>query len=199
MTWLAWRTRHPDTRVLGSPVGSRGPYDLYPYGDYEYLEAGFTFPMPSLDGRRPPKERVLGVIDADGNATAFPFGALDRLAPHHAVELSLAVGQGPAVVFWDRSATAAGAYRAVLDGDTLSFDGGPGGITDEATGSVWTVEGVAVSGPLAGARLEPVGEAMVAFWGAWYAFYPAAELWGPAKPPPPTAAARAARPPTPAS
>jgi hypothetical protein len=187
MTWRAWRTRHPDTRVLGSPVGNRGPYDIYPYGDYEFLEAGFAFPMPSLDGRRPPKERVLGVIGADGSATAFPFGSLSTLAAHDAVEWTRGAGQGRAVVFWDRAALSARAYLAVLGADTLSFEGGADGITDEATGSRWDVEGVAVAGPLAGARLEPLDDAMVAFWGAWYAFYPGTELWGPGKPPPPQA------------
>ena len=76
MTWAGWRSLYPQTRVLGSPVGDRGPYDGYPYGDYEALNTGFSFPMPQLDTRRPLKERVLGVLAADGGAMAFPFGVI---------------------------------------------------------------------------------------------------------------------------
>ena len=182
MTWGGWRSLHPDTRVLGSPVGTRGPYDLYPYGDYEQPYTGYTFPMPSLDTRVPPKERVLGIVETGGGTTAFPFGTLATLAPFDAVDWPVGPGRTPGVVLWDKSRESAMAYHAVVAGETLTFVGGEDGIIDSETGSEWTVDGLALSGPLAGTRLEPVRDAIVAFWGAWYAFHPGTDIWGPSKP-----------------
>ena len=50
-------------------------------------------------------------------------------------------------------------------------------IFDLETGSTWTLEGLAVDGPLLGTQLEPVAEAFVAFWFAWAAFHPGTQLW----------------------
>jgi len=74
------------------------------------------------------------------------------------------------------------AYVPVAGGDTLAFVGGSEGITDVGTGSEWSVDGLAVAGPLEGTRLAPVRDAIVSFWGAWNAFHPGTELWGPSKP-----------------
>jgi hypothetical protein len=182
MTWDGWRSLHPDTRVLGSPVGTRGPYDVYPYGGYEQPHTGFTFPMPVLDTRLPLKERVLGIVEPEGATTAFPFGTLATLAPFDAVDWPVGRDRAPGVILWDQSRESVMVYHAVVGGDTLTFVGGGEGIIDSETGSEWTVDGLALSGPLAGTRLEPVRDAIVAFWGAWYAFHPGTEIWGPSKP-----------------
>ena len=51
------------------------------------------------------------------------------------------------------------------------------GFADVETGSEWTVEGVSVSGDLAGARLVSIDKTYTAFWGAWAAFHPGTQLW----------------------
>lgn len=48
----------------------------------------------------------------------------------------------------------------------------PEGYRDEATGSLWRLDGLAMEGPHSGRRLEPVEEAYVAFWFAWADFHP---------------------------
>lgn len=181
MTWDGWQTLYPDTRVLGDPAGGRGPYDVYPYGRYEDADYPFSYPMPPLDGRRRPKERVLGIVGPDAVGIAFPFEALASLGPWGAIERSMG-GQTPAVVLWDGDRRAAAAYLSSVNGEILTLRAGSDGITDEETGSRWAVDGRALGGPLTGARLESVADGYIAFWGAWNAFFPTTELWGPSKP-----------------
>ena len=69
------------------------------------------------------------------------------------------------------------AYRTVLDGARLRFQARDGRIVDVETQSEWHIDGRATSGPLAGAHLEPVAEAYVAFWFAWAAFHPETRIW----------------------
>ena len=69
------------------------------------------------------------------------------------------------------------AYRSVRDGQPLTFEVRHERLFDMETGSEWRLDGLAVEGPLAGERLEPVAEAYVAFWFAWAAFQPQTRLW----------------------
>lgn len=194
MTWQAWRELHPDTKVVSGSTGFNRDYTLYPYGNYENLNAPPLFPERSIDGRRPIKERVLG-IPAGEDGIAFPFLSLQVRGSAAVVEATTP-GEDPrkVVVFWDGEAEAAMAYdrrvnrarlRDDLGGDIdqengLSFEARDGRFVDLETGSAWRVDGLAVEGPLAGTRLEPIPEAHVAFWCAWAAFHPGTTIWHPA-------------------
>ena len=173
--WVGWRTLYPDTRVVSSDTGFGRDYRVYPYGNYDNLNnSTVLFPL-QVDRRRPAKERVLGIpMDPDGGV-AFPFGELDALGPLAAVHLDV-LGE-PTVVFWDRGRQAAMAYSPSAGGQDLTFSFVGNNVVDDQTGSVWRVDGLAVNGPLAGARLEAIPEAFVAFWFAWPAFYPDIEIW----------------------
>jgi hypothetical protein len=184
MTWAGWLSLHPDTHVLGE-IGLGGGYDRYPYGNYETRES-FGFPMPPPDLRIHPKERVLGLRAPEGEAIAFPFGFLANKGEWVTIPQTVGWDRIPAVVFWDRSRQSAAAYRTQVGEEELTFQVTEMGIEDLETGSLWTVDGHAASGPFAGSHLEPAGEAFVAFWGAWQAFYPETDLWGPWRPPPPS-------------
>jgi hypothetical protein len=171
MTWKGWRTLHPETRVVTSGTGFGLNYAVYPYDDYDEIDNPETlFPMPDSDARRPPKERVLGIPSGDGGV-ALPFGELERSGSFAAVSVA------GTVVFWDARHRAAMAYRPEVEGKTLTFTSSPTAIIDAETLSEWRVDGSAISGPLAGRRLEPVSEAYVAFWFAWASFQPETELW----------------------
>ncbi len=180
MTWGGWKRLHPDTRVVSSNTGFIRNYTdyAYPFGDYEVPDnpAVLDRRIP-LDPRRPPKERVLGIPARTGlGGIAFPFGALgDTGKPVRAVHET--VGGEEVVVFWDEAAQSAMAYYPRHAGQRLTFSESDGKLVDAETGSVWKVTGRAVSGPKAGARLEPVAEAYVAFWFAWAAFHPETRLW----------------------
>lgn len=175
MTWEGWLSLHPGSRVVGETEWDFS-YGSYPYTSYEDDEE-FWYPMPEPDGRRFPKERVLGIPGTEGALVAFPFGELDREEGWAAVPFQLPASGRAAVVLWDGERRAAMAYVAELEGEPLAFRATTEGIFDEGTGSRWSVEGRVVSGPLSGAVLEPITDAYVAFWGAWAAFFPDTELW----------------------
>ena len=175
MSWQAWRDLHPTTRVVSAFTGHLRAYDEYPYDDYDREDNTYTlFPTPGLDDRRPPKELAIGVPDGDGGVV-FPFGELDPVGSSPAVAGS--TRDGDFVVFWNRSARGAMAYRPVAAGQSLTFRAAAGKVFDEQTDSEWGLDGVAVSGAFAGEALEPVADAFVAFWFAWPIFYPDLDLW----------------------
>lgn len=178
MTWDAWRGLHPNTLVVGSEQGFELNYSAsgYPYGSYSDIDSrDLLFPLRGgIDGRRPPKERVLG-IPGDDRAVAFPFGVLRQKG--EVVVAALKLEPYDIVVFWSAQAEAAMAYHRVLDGERLAFRVSGGSIVDEGTGSTWSVTGVALSGSLEARRLEPIPNAYVAYWFAWSAFHPVTGIW----------------------
>lgn len=184
MRWESWLELHPSTRVLGQDQGDIGydyTADAYPYFDYEqYSFDEFLYPngMPELDRRRPVKERVLGVLESrDDPPVAFPFDALTGLDGRRQV-ISFEHGGRDAVVLWDDEARGGMAFRPRTgSGESIDLRTTGEGFVDQTSGSVFTVDGRARSGPLAGESLVPIAEAYVAFWGAWAAFNENTELW----------------------
>ncbi len=175
MSWEGWRTLHPDTRVVSDGTGFSRDYQSYPYGSYDNPNNSALLFPGSVDGRRPPKERVLGIPLGSGGVV-FPFGLLDDLGAVAVAETG--VLGADYVVFWDRSGQSAIAYHARLDQEQISFTVDQGRIIDDSTGSVWQMDGRATEGALVGRQLEAVSEAFVAFWFAWPSFYPEIEIWG---------------------
>ncbi len=174
MNWAGWKSLFPDTEVIAEGTGHARCYTCYPYGNYETPNnASLLFPM-SIDARRLPKERVLGIPDP-GGGVAFPFFELDEIGPLAAVHER--VGGQDVVVFWDRTRRGATAYRPLAGGQALTFEAREGGLFDTQTGSAGRLDGKAVDGPLAGVQLAPVAEAYVAFWFAWAAFEPQTRIF----------------------
>lgn len=171
ITWSGWQTLHPQTLVVGSNTEFGRNYRRYPYGDYDRIDnPDLLFPFSGIDGTRPPKERTLGIPEGEGGRS-YPYGILEELG-------SVAVVlEAENVIFWDGSRQAAMAYSRILDSDTLDFRVVDGQIRDAQTESNWQVNGVALSGPLAGRKLSAVAEAYVSYWFAWAAFHPGATMW----------------------
>jgi hypothetical protein len=119
---------------------------------------------------------VLGIPFENGGGLAFPFGALRDLGDLGAIH-ETGDGQEPIVVFWDSNASAAMAYRPSALGQDLTFEVRGGAFVDAETGSEWSLEGKALSGPLVGRRLEMIPEAYVSFWFAFSTFFESPELW----------------------
>ena len=178
MSWAGWKALHPAGLVISEETGRFRNYRRYPYGAYDQRDNPETlFPQPvPHDERREPKERVLGVVQGSDGGTAFPFGLLRR-ADKRAI--AIRAQSADAVVFWDRSADGAAAYFRDVDGQALTFRVDAGRIVDGETGSVWTVDGLAVEGPLEGERLHWVPKTYVAFWFAWATFQPESVVWNP--------------------
>lgn len=174
LRWSAWTRLHPGTVVVSNeldPLIDRGSYDSNPFVEYERIDnPDVRIPM-EIDPRRLPKERVLGIPLSGDGGPVFPFEAM-RGADRRAIMTV----HGAAVVFWDESAEAAVAYSTELDGRALSFTATDAGYVDDETGSTWRLDGLALSGPLAGERLKQIPDAFVSFWFAWAAFFPEAVI-----------------------
>ena len=175
MRWDGWVDLYPGTRVWGSPPDRRR-YDINPYAGYDAPNSEFTFPMPPISSSLPLKEVVLGVGGKGAAAWAFPFSTLEGLGPMATIGRSIGGTRG--VLMWDRNRGVASVYSRDVGGDLLTFRGGSDDIFDIGTGTRWTVDGLAVEGPLAGRRLDRIGQTYVAYWGAWQAFFPLARIWG---------------------
>ena len=129
-------------------------------------------------------ERVVGVVER-GVARAFPYAALRARGNPTVVQ------DGDFAVFWGGTARSplntariadgrvvgsSGVFSARARGRALHFTIAGGAIKDRETGSVWSLEGRALSGPLKGAELPEV-QHVDAFWFAWAAFEPSTTIW----------------------
>ena len=180
-TWEDWKIRYPNTTVMTPNTGfGNRPYFQYPYGDYADPDNDFVdFLPPSTNWSRElkTKELILGVFDGS-DAVAF---SLERLA---AAGVSLVVndqvGSTPFVVASRSQWNTAQAFDRRVNGETLTFtlnSPGPFTMMDDQTGSVWDIQGVAISGPMMGQRLTPVADSFVAFWFAWSLYYPSIRVY----------------------
>ena len=176
MRWDGWTSLYPGTLAWSSPPEDGGGYDINPYSGYDRPNSDFTFAMPPIDPSLPPKDIVLGVGRETGISWAFSFNSLEEFAPMAAIEGSFGITRS--VVLWDSSRQAASAYSSNVGGELLTFRGGSDDIFDVETGTRWTVDGLAVEGPLAGTRLERLGQSYVGYWGSWQAFFPVGRIWG---------------------
>jgi hypothetical protein len=173
------RASFPNGIVLSRQTGVVRGYGITPYQGYDSRTLPYAsfFPARSRPGL-PAMERVLGA----GRRT-YAYRALAR---------SGVVADGDVVLWWRRGTRSvldaalisragdvgsAGAFVPAAKGRRLHFSAAPEGFRDAETGSVWTVLGVATSGPLAGQRLEPVTYTG-AFWFAWAAFAPSTVIAG---------------------
>ncbi len=182
----------PNARSLARDTGFDIVYGTNSYQQYTSSETPFLFDG-ELDDRYPALSRVVGVslVGAD---KAYPFGLL---SDSRAVNDEL--GGLPVAVLWggdtadalDAATVAAG--RAV--GTGIAFDRRVGDQiltfsaidedrftdtetdTDTETGSIWTLLGQAVEGPLSGSQLQTV-QHRNEFWFAWASFFPGAAVYG---------------------
>ena len=187
--WSEWSRLHPRTLVLQKP---RLEGTLYPDYFADPERVGF-YGQRRRDPRLPAKTRVIG-IEAAGAALAVPLEILharriwnDR-AGERPVLLFSPGADGPDLAYGRRLGTRELTFEAAPEGSTQARGAGRaaagrGSGRDRETGSVWDLAtGVAVSGPLEGARLEPL-TAQTAYWFVWSAFHPGTALGGVPAPP----------------
>jgi hypothetical protein len=185
VSWAQWRDAHPDGWVLSRDTGADRDYGRNPYVGYDEATSDPFLFDGDADPRLDVKARVLGLGDPD-DPVAVPLTALSR---SRVVALEVA---GDQVVLWageglrsaldtadiaeGRELATTGEKAPVVDGRTLTFRAdGPQTFVDDQTGTTWDVLGRAVSGPLAGTRLEATGH-LDTFWFSWAAFHPQTRL-----------------------
>jgi hypothetical protein len=184
-----WRAENADGLVLSRDTGFERPYGDNPYEGYD-SGSPFLF-SGEADRRLPLTTRVLGIARA-GDVVAFPYEAVSADAVGGWAAVMEEVAGKPVTIFWKAGTTSAldsqkiaegrdvgaiAAYRPEADGRALTFEVGREGIVDRQTGSVWSILGRAVSGPLEGAQLVPE-LAIDSFWFDWAAFHPETRIFG---------------------
>jgi hypothetical protein len=190
ISWGQFVAAHPDGTVLSRETGHPRDYDRNPYPGYDTVDSDpFLLEDKTLiDGRLSPKVRILGLVVGD-EAVAYPFPFLaeqpvvnDEVSGEPIVVVwtdGTASGLGGPTVAGGEIVGAANAFSRALDGRTLTFEPADGGaMRDIETGSVWTFEGRATAGELAGSQLELL-VADSPFWFAWAVFRPDTRVWQP--------------------
>jgi hypothetical protein len=184
LSWREWRRSHPTGWVLSEDTGFQRDYGLNPYPGYDNVRrTPFLFHKPT-DSRLVAMTRIVG-LRAGNDAVAVTSDAL-----HHTPVVTTTLA-GQAVVVWlepgtasplddnvvdtGRDVGASGAFQPTVDGRALHFHPVPGGFRDEETGSLWDIQGHAISGWLRGRALTPVPH-VDTFWFAWAVFLPSTRI-----------------------
>ena len=136
-------------------------------------QSAVVTPRPANDPLEP--RALVAGISIDGVARAYPVALLARtrvlLDELNGVPIALVTGAD------GRSIRA---FRRVADGQTLELvdrvGSSPARYVDVQTGSEWDISGEAVSGPLAGRRLERV-PLISDFWFDWHAYHPETSVY----------------------
>ncbi len=185
ISWPDFKAAYPDGKVLSKDTGYRRDYGINPYRGYDKADKPPIFFDGVVDGRLPPKERIVAVTLNDVDV-AFPFTILkeERVVTYR-------VGQRDMVVFFQDGAQSAldselfgfskdvgstGVFDPVLEGRELGFSYSDGRIIDDQTGSAWNILGHAVAGELVGKMLTQIIHGNH-FWFAWAAFKPSTIIY----------------------
>lgn len=165
-TWQAWRSAHPQTRVMVAPGGGAAggpPGPLSP-----------SQKMPPIQSTVAPDTTIALV------ATAQPAAVLPEAL--NANPINLNAGDTPVFVFRDPQGIARAFDRHVESDLTPRFrtargEGRKGAaFIDNYTETAWSVEGVALDGDLKGRRLAPIPLEEDLAWGVMKRWYPKLEL-----------------------
>ena len=191
MRYSEWTQLYPDTLVLKKNTGRGSVFgnpSRDPYEGYYYSSQTGVIPEKYRDNRLHPKTLLVALaLDSPKEkgeqvAKVYPFADLnragvvnDRFAGRDVV-VTYCEGAGTGVVF-DR----------VLKGETLEFElvtskNAKGAaacrfMKDRKTGSRWQrLTGLAVDGPMKGARLNQLSTTL-AFWFGWKDYFPKSEIY----------------------
>jgi hypothetical protein len=184
MTWQEWLDMHPDTDVMLAPDDPHHRDARHGHGREEYFSRpGMDPPLAKtitghLDYQYPENEMVLG-LNLDAGICAFPLLEVK----HEGSVVNAELGNIPMVVMAGPrpEQVTMSAFSRDLGERVLTFVMTDQQFRDEETGSIWTIEGKAVAGKLAGRQLQPLRWQYVR-WHAWVYPHPETELFVSSKP-----------------
>jgi len=173
-TWDTWKTMYPETQVLTEETGYSRDYDAYPYGDYRE-SSSLLFPVNNqLDTRMHRKIRVLG-INVGSSSKVYPI----RQFPDTVEVINDTTGNMQTVVAGSGKLNFGVVYNRELEDCTvLNFEAVQDRlpvVMQDNEGNEWDVFGVAVSGARTGQQLQKTNS-YIAYWFAWTAFFPDADI-----------------------
>ena len=180
VSFADFKNAYPSGKVLTRNTGFERPYGENPYVGYDRVDSAPFLFRGTVDGRLFPKDRVVAVT-VDELDAAFPYWLLE-----HKKVVNETVNGKNLVIFYktgtvsalnqlviqdSRDVGSTGVFDAYAEGRKLTFRADGGRFVDEETGSVWSILGKALEGPLSGTELTPIlhGDH---FWFAWAAFKP---------------------------
>lgn len=174
-TWATWQQLFPNSQVLSTDTGfNNASYQVYPYGDYK-TSSGLLFSVNNVDNRLHAKERVHGVIISSDITRAY---VIQGFSNEIQVTNDTISGSEIVVVGSSQMDIAVSFERKLADGTLLNFlplQNELPVVMVDGEGTRWDIFGRAVSGPRAGSQLTPT-LSYNAYWFAWAAFYPGAEI-----------------------
>lgn len=179
MTWKEWRAAHPETDVMLPTDDPHHRDARHGHGREEYFSRpGMDPPLAKtitgcFDQRYPENEMVLG-INIDAGIRAYPLLEVKR----EGGTVNDTLGDVPLAVFCGPrpEAFTMSAFSRVVEDQALTFERADEQFRDIETGSLWTIEGDALAGPLRGKRLSPVRWQYVR-WHAWAYPHPTTDLF----------------------
>lgn len=173
-----WLEEHPESEVLAGAGDARHSDARHGHGSWFHF--GCRGPHPharqtmlgeGFDDRLPEHELVLGICHRHVTI-AFPLSAIHRAD----CLIHATIGDEPAVV-WARSHGSSwmAAFSRRFEDEVLELEK-VGNRFRDGSGTLWTVDGRAVSGPRAGGVLTPLDFVAVK-WSAWAGFQPNTEVY----------------------
>jgi len=178
ISFALWKNEQPEGRVLRPDERILAAKE-YAGEDWEQRMARAPVVKGvDQDHRLEPRALVIG-LTLGAKTTAYPFSALQKQSP-----IMDFVGEIPIVVVLGEDNRSVRAYERTLDGRRLEFfkrldetkaEAKPKAagfqLLDAETGSVWSFEGRATSGPLAGRQLKKVAM-LEDYWFDWRIYHP---------------------------
>ena len=191
MRYSEWKQLYPDTLVLKKNTGRGSVFgnpSRDPYEGYYYSSQTGVIPEKYRDNRLHPKTLVVALTldspKAKGEQVSrvYPFADLNRAG----VVNDRFAGRDVLVTYCEGAGTGV-VFDRVLKGETLEFElvtnkNAKGAaacrfMKDRKTGSRWQrLTGLAVDGPMKGARLNQLSTTL-AFWFGWKDYFPKSQVY----------------------
>lgn len=171
--WTDWehaKKAYPEAKVLAPPRNERKAYGRDPYGSYithgnYYDDERILYPVLHQDNRLHPKNRIFG-IEYDKILLA-----VDESYVRRKKVVNFFMGPTPLVAVLDPRLNVVRVFDRTVWNTPALFRMEGKNLVDVDSKSVWSFDGVALSGNLKNARLEEM-MGINAFWFAWAAFHP---------------------------
>ena len=168
-TWEKWRVRHSETTVLSPETGHKRDYQEN-RAYRAYLSSSRTmFPVAWRDKRLQAKDWVFGVRSC-ALRKAYPLKIFEK----NGVVNDTFAGKKLVLVSASKDKTVRAFAR-----QSHTFKKGDENTLIDATGQSWRITEDALISSISTERLERL-PGHLAFWFAWYAFFPETKLWQPA-------------------